>query len=150
MAIYTKDYLRRALQEYNASVKHTMQVVLQWVTPLAATMLSLLCPVCYAVELSTHGRILICGASLLLLLCLLVAIRANLYLVRMGEESIGSVSDFLKHYEEYNLLYDEKEQMRLLQGGDIMKTIKYARIALKLFAAALLLLFSVLLQILFA
>lgn len=150
MPVYSKDYLRKAFIEASADVRRTTQGVLHWVTPLAATMLSLLCPLCSVVELPTHSRILICAAAAFLLLCLLVAIRANRYLVRGQAEYKKRLSDFLSNYEQYSGQLTAAEQMKKLLVGETAKPIEYAYTALKLFAVALFLLFAVLVSILFA
>lgn len=150
MPLYSKEYLRKTFIEANADVRRITQVVLHWVTPLAATMLSLLCPLCSVVELPIHSRILICVAAALLLLCLLVAIRASRCLVQGQVEYKKRLLDFLNNYEQYSEQLSAVEQIKKLQVDEKSKPIEYAYTSLKLFAAALFLLFAVLVSILFA
>lgn len=149
MAIYSKDYLIRSFSEASEGVRRTTQGVLHWVTPLAATLLSLLCPLCSVAELPTHGRILICVAAVLLLWCLLVAIRSNICLVQYQVQERENLLNFLKNYQLYSTQLTAEEQMQKLLVGEIAKPIRYAYTALNLFAAALIVLFFVLILCLF-
>lgn len=149
MAIYSEEQLQRATIEAREDAKHTVQDVQKFVTTSAATMLTLLFPVGYVVKLSTHGRILIFAAALLLCVCLLVAACCRLYCLGMEYLRRKAIADFLDNYEKYSIQLSSREQKRRLLVGKLWPLTFCANLSLLVYILALLVLLALLFQILF-
>lgn len=149
MVLYSKEQLQRKTIEAREDMKNRAQDTLRWVTTLAATVLTLLFPVGYALKLSNHGRMLIFSSAVLLCGCLLAGVVCKLYTLRMVHRQAKAIRDYLRNYETYCTLLPPTEQIRRLTVGHVWPLETCATLSLFLFVAALLVLLALLFEILF-